>query len=154
MIIFDNVPVSLIFSNTDTICQKILGCAFFPSKYPVSYVKNGIESYRKRKTPQSVRDIFKPCHILFKLDASIYVETLFYNYIVCSRRADASDYLEVFVTMGTIEVSLYVGDDSSPEVIALRPPPTEGAPQDAPAQDEPAPVNVSKRARLCVCVCK
>ncbi|KAL0902781.1 hypothetical protein ABMA27_000580 [Loxostege sticticalis] len=60
--------------------------------------------------------------------------------------ADASDYLEVFVTMGTIEVSLYVGDDSSPEVIALRPPPTEGAPQDAPAQDEPAPVNVTLKA--------
>ncbi|KAM3969019.1 vacuolar protein sorting 13B [Aphomia sociella] len=36
--------------------------------------------------------------------------------------SDASDYLEVFVTMGMIELSLYTADDSSPEVIALRPP--------------------------------
>ncbi|XP_063545729.1 uncharacterized protein LOC134753720 [Cydia strobilella] len=36
---------------------------------------------------------------------------------------DASEYLEVFVTMGVIEISLYMEDDNSPAVIALRPPP-------------------------------
>ncbi|XP_052752571.1 intermembrane lipid transfer protein VPS13B isoform X4 [Galleria mellonella] len=36
--------------------------------------------------------------------------------------ADASEFLEVFVTMGMIEVSLYTVDDGSPEVVALRPP--------------------------------
>lgn len=35
---------------------------------------------------------------------------------------DTSDYLEVFVTMGTIELSLYAVDDSSVELVALRPP--------------------------------
>ncbi|XP_028176967.1 uncharacterized protein LOC114364842 [Ostrinia furnacalis] len=52
--------------------------------------------------------------------------------------AEASDYLEVFVTMGTIEVSLYTEDDSSPEVIALRPPPMS----DSPPPPEPVQVNV------------
>ncbi|CAH0578321.1 unnamed protein product [Chrysodeixis includens] len=33
---------------------------------------------------------------------------------------DPSDFLEVYVTMGMIELSLYVQDDSSPEVIPLR----------------------------------
>ncbi|XP_063374098.1 intermembrane lipid transfer protein VPS13B [Cydia amplana] len=36
---------------------------------------------------------------------------------------DVSEYLEVFVTMGVIEISLYMEDDNSPAVIALRPPP-------------------------------
>ncbi|XP_022832298.1 uncharacterized protein LOC111360569 [Spodoptera litura] len=38
---------------------------------------------------------------------------------------DASNFLEVFVTMGVIDLSLYVTDDGSPEVIALRPPSVE-----------------------------
>nr|XP_049694087.1 intermembrane lipid transfer protein VPS13B isoform X1 [Helicoverpa armigera]XP_049694095.1 intermembrane lipid transfer protein VPS13B isoform X1 [Helicoverpa armigera] len=33
-----------------------------------------------------------------------------------------SQFLEVFVTMGVVEVSLYIADDNSPEVGALRPP--------------------------------
>ncbi|XP_075990406.1 vacuolar protein sorting 13B isoform X2 [Anticarsia gemmatalis] len=35
---------------------------------------------------------------------------------------DSMEYMEVFFTMGTIEISLYSGDDGTPEVIALRPP--------------------------------
>ncbi|XP_061707410.1 intermembrane lipid transfer protein VPS13B isoform X2 [Cydia pomonella] len=35
---------------------------------------------------------------------------------------DASEYLEVFVTMGVIEISLYMEDDNSPAAVALRPP--------------------------------
>ncbi|KAJ0183610.1 hypothetical protein K1T71_000033 [Dendrolimus kikuchii] len=42
--------------------------------------------------------------------------------------AEASEYLEVYVTMGMIELSLYTVDDNSPEVIALRPPKTELSP--------------------------
>ncbi|XP_037868646.1 uncharacterized protein LOC101746464 isoform X2 [Bombyx mori] len=38
---------------------------------------------------------------------------------------DASDFLEVYVTMGIIELSLYTKDNSSPEVVALRPPVVE-----------------------------
>ncbi|XP_050360676.1 intermembrane lipid transfer protein VPS13B isoform X2 [Nymphalis io] len=36
--------------------------------------------------------------------------------------ANPSDYLEVFVTTGVIDISLYVKDDNSPEVQKLRPP--------------------------------
>ncbi|XP_063634454.1 uncharacterized protein LOC134805094 [Cydia splendana] len=36
---------------------------------------------------------------------------------------DVSEYLEVFVTMGEIEISLYMEDDNSPAAIDLRPPP-------------------------------
>ncbi|CAH0716660.1 unnamed protein product, partial [Brenthis ino] len=44
--------------------------------------------------------------------------------IVCvDYTAKASDYLEVFITMGVIDLSLYVGDDNSPEVQQLKPPP-------------------------------
>ena len=41
--------------------------------------------------------------------------------ISCS--AIASDYLEIFITMGAIDISLYVGDNNSPEVKLLKPPP-------------------------------
>nr|XP_034839520.1 vacuolar protein sorting-associated protein 13B [Maniola hyperantus] len=44
--------------------------------------------------------------------------------------AKPSDFLEVFVTMGAIDVSLYAGDDGSPEVAALRPPPGAYKPPD------------------------
>lgn len=40
--------------------------------------------------------------------------------------AKPSDYLEVFITMGVIDFSLYVGDDDSPEVKLLKPPPSQG----------------------------
>ncbi|KAG6459378.1 hypothetical protein O3G_MSEX011352 [Manduca sexta] len=36
--------------------------------------------------------------------------------------AEASEYLEVYVTMGTVEVSLYTEDDGSTDIISLRPP--------------------------------
>ncbi|XP_048004674.1 vacuolar protein sorting-associated protein 13B-like [Leguminivora glycinivorella] len=36
---------------------------------------------------------------------------------------DVSEYLEIFVTMGVIEISLYMEDDNSPTVNALKPPP-------------------------------
>ncbi|KAH9643537.1 hypothetical protein HF086_016744 [Spodoptera exigua] len=45
---------------------------------------------------------------------------------------DASNFLEVFVTMGVIDLSLYVSDDGSPEVIALRPPSVEFVKPDIP----------------------
>ncbi|XP_052746449.1 intermembrane lipid transfer protein VPS13B isoform X2 [Bicyclus anynana] len=38
------------------------------------------------------------------------------------QKSKASDYLEVFVTSGLIELSLYVKDDLSAEIAALRPP--------------------------------
>ncbi|CAH2103447.1 unnamed protein product [Euphydryas editha] len=44
--------------------------------------------------------------------------------IVCAdHTAIPSDYLEVYVTMGVIDLSLYVKDDDSREVRVLRPPP-------------------------------
>ncbi|VVC87784.1 unnamed protein product [Leptidea sinapis] len=47
-----------------------------------------------------------------------------------------SEYMEIFVTMGVIKISLYVSDDGSPEVTALRPPAVT-QPQNKEA-DEPA----------------
>ncbi|KAF9800732.1 hypothetical protein SFRURICE_015386 [Spodoptera frugiperda] len=38
---------------------------------------------------------------------------------------DAANFLEVFVTMGVVDLSLYVADDGSPEVIDLKPPSVE-----------------------------
>ncbi|XP_059059916.1 intermembrane lipid transfer protein VPS13B [Achroia grisella] len=51
--------------------------------------------------------------------------------------ADVSEFMEVFVTMGMIELSLYVADDDSPEVIALRPPQVPPAPQSEPVVQVP-----------------
>lgn len=45
---------------------------------------------------------------------------------------NASQFLELFVTMGVVEISLYVADDGSDDVAALRPPNHEG-----PAPSEP-----------------
>lgn len=52
-------------------------------------------------------------------------------------RGDASQFLEVFVTMGVIDLTLYVADDGSPEVAALRPPAKEASGTDVSA---PPPV--------------
>ncbi|CAG9558247.1 unnamed protein product [Danaus chrysippus] len=44
--------------------------------------------------------------------------------------AKSSDFLEVFITMGTIDVSLYARDDGSPEITELKPPPGIFKPQE------------------------
>ncbi|XP_045784582.1 vacuolar protein sorting-associated protein 13B [Maniola jurtina] len=53
--------------------------------------------------------------------------------------AKPSDFLEIFVTMGAIDLSLYAGDDGSPEVTALRPPPGVYRPPDT---DQPTGLKV------------
>ncbi|KAI8430532.1 hypothetical protein MSG28_000769 [Choristoneura fumiferana] len=63
-------------------------------------------------TSKSSRLLFDPTSIPKKSVSIAFIEDT----------ANASDYLEIFVTMGMIELSLYVVDDNSPEIVALRPP--------------------------------
>ncbi|XP_060809400.1 uncharacterized protein LOC106130565 isoform X3 [Amyelois transitella] len=68
----------------------------------------------QHSTNKSVRHLDRHTSVPFKKAVSVvFADT------AC---ADSSEYLEVFVTMGIIEISLYVADDNSPEIVALRTP--------------------------------
>ncbi|RVE51489.1 hypothetical protein evm_003890 [Chilo suppressalis] len=67
-----------------------------------------------------------------RVDETTSKKTL--SVVFVDHSAVPSEYLEVFVTMGVIDVSLYTVDDNSPSVVALRPPAASApAPASAPA---------------------